>query len=837
MVASKTSFLFALYIITVPFLLIGQVVRGVIYDERGEPIPFAKVHVKNSSYGTFSNSFGKYQLALDEGSHTLVFSATGFNPLEVSISISKETTLLDPRLEPLLQETQEVVIYSRSKRDKGREIMKEVIRKRSEFQDLLKEYSTESYCFASLEKDQVDTLFKDSIIGKEKLNLLEWNARSYFKHPNRFKDVFYAYQDYSDKKSELGSTVSVGVNISGLNEGIVPKDAPPINPYLFINGIQDFHFSVFDNAIKSPNVTKSPLVSPLAFNAFMYYIFYLESSFIDKDGQYIHEVRVEPRFEFEPLFYGTLYIKREGWELQSYELGINPKSMHFFEEMLIVCDYTKEGERLVPTRREFIYAIKEGKSIINGLIRLQHSNYTFEIEESKRRFWQETQSFKEDAFDKDSSFWNTRRPIPLKPIEKQFISEQDSIINHLESDEYKRKRDSSRNEITFLGIVFGGVGRVNSFKGYELFLPGLINQVVPFGVGGYRHKLDPNYTQTFKNGKKLFLNPSIDYGFRNKDVRGGLSASYMYNTLNFSQLGFDIGDTYDFITANQNIQGTLAPANRIRNQKAEVNFRREITNGLYGQGIAHFSDRTDISDIEYPDWVGLFGVFQEPQPFDQYKILLGTVNLEYHFRQRFITRQGRKYVLGTTWPVVKFQYRKALPNILRTEANFDYVELSVHDDIDFGRWGQSEVNFLGGAFLQKQDLRIIEHRFFRPSDRYFFSNPVHSLQLLDTALNTSNSFAQLNFIHHFKGYFLNKIWGINRLKLEETIGGGLLLVPENNFAQAEFYVGLQRMFRIRKTLFKLGVYGVSQVNSIDGSSINLKFGINFYNAFRDKWDY
>ncbi len=837
MVANKIAYCFVFFLLLFPFVATAQVIRGVVYDEQGEPVPFAKVHIKNSPYGTFANSFGKYQLALDKGSHTVMFTAIGFKPLEVTVSISDEPKLLNPKLETILQETEEVVIYSRSKRDKGKEIMKEVIRKRSDFQDLLKEYSTETYCFSSLEKDQLDTLFTDSVIGKEKLNLLEWKARSYFKHPNRFKDVFYAFQDYSDKKAELGSSVSVGINISGLNDGIVPGETPPINPYLFVNGIQDFHFSVFDNSIKAPNLTKSPLVSPLAFNAFMYYIFYLESSFIDQDGQYIHEIRVEPRFEFEPLFYGTLYIKKEGWELVSYELGVNPKAMHFFEEMLIVCDYSKEGDRLVPTRREFIYAIKEGKSIINGLIRLKHSNYAFEIEESKRRFWQETQSYKEDAFDKDSSFWNTVRPVPLKPIEQQFISEQDSIVNYLESDEYKRKRDSLRNEITFLGVVFGGVGRVNSFKGYEVFLPGLINQVVPFGVGGYRHKLDPSYTHTFENGKKLFLNPSIDYGFRNNDVRGGLSASYMYNTLNFSQLGFDIGDTYDFITSNQNIQGTLAPANRVRNQKAEVNFRREIINGLYARGIVHFSDRTAISDIEYPDWVELFGVFQEPQPFERYRILLGTVDLEYHFRQRFITRHGRKYILGTPWPVMKFQYRKALPNVFRTEANFDYVELSIHDDIDLGRWGQSEVNFLGGAFLQKQDLRIIEHRFFRPSDRFFFSNPVHSLQLLDTALNTSNSFAQLNFIHHFKGYFLNKIWGINRLKLEETIGGSVLLVPENNFTQAEFYVGVQRMFRIRKTLFKLGVYGVSQVNSIDGTSINLKFGVNFYNSFRDKWDY
>jgi hypothetical protein len=427
--------------------------------------------------------------------------------------------------------------------------------------------------------------------------------------------------------------------------------------------------------------------------------------------------------------------------------------------------------------------------------------------------------------------------MSLKPIEQKFMSEQDSVVRHLKSDEFQRKKDSLRNRITFLGVIFSEIGHVNSFKGYEVSLPGLINQVVPFGVGGYRHKLDPTYRQTFKNGQEITLNPSIDYGFRNNDIRGGLSAKYMYNPLNFSRIGFEFGDIYDFITANQNIQGTLAPANRVRNQKLELNFRREIVNGLYARTILHYSDRQSITDLDYPEWVQLFGVFQEPQPFDRYKILLATLDLEYHFLQKFIIREGKKYIIGSSWPVLKFQYRKAIPNINETEANFDYVELSLHDEIDLQRLGNSEVNFIGGAFLQKQDLRIIEHRFFRPSDRFFFSNPVHSLQLLDTALNTSSSFAQLNFIHHFNGFFLNKIWGINRLKLEETIGGSALLVPESNFAQAEFYVGLERMFRIKKTIFKLGVYAVSQANSLDGTSLNFKFGVNFYNAFRDRWDY
>ena len=109
--------------------------------------------------------------------------------------------------------------------------------------------------------------------------------------------------------------------------------------------------------------------------------------------------------------------------------------------------------------------------------------------------------------------------------------------------------------------------------------------------------------------------------------------------------------------------------------------------------------------------------------------------------------------------------------------------------------------------------------------------------MLDTALNTSNSFLQANFIHHFNGFFLNKIWGINKLGLEETIGGGLLMVPESNFNQIEFYVGLERMFRIRKQLFKVGFYAVASDNNFESAAIRYKFGINFYDSFRKKWDY
>jgi hypothetical protein len=149
----------------------------------------------------------------------------------------------------------------------------------------------------------------------------------------------------------------------------------------------------------------------------------------------------------------------------------------------------------------------------------------------------------------------------------------------------------------------------------------------------------------------------------------------------------------------------------------------------------------------------------------------------------------------------------------------------------------SEFKFAAGSFLRKQDLRLIEHKYFRTSDKFFFSNPLNSQQLLDTALNTSNSYISFNAIHHFNGFFLNKVWLLNRLKLEETVGGSFLAIPDAHFVQAELYAGLERVIRIRKQRFKVGVYAVTAASSFSKADVQLKVGINFYDSFRRKWDY
>ena len=828
------TLLSALFIV-VAFYSSSQVLVGTINDETGTPIPFSKVWVKSTSYGTVANGKGEYKLELKSpGEYELRFSATTFLNTDTLLAVSEGTMYFSPILYPVVLEVGEVTVEATNKRQRGKELMKKVIAKRSDFLDATSMYSCKTYCFTSLDKRQEntsDTIPDASPLSMKTMNITEWYGQSYYKSLNRYKDVIEGYRDYSEK-----SNSSFEVSVSFGDDELGEQGSLPTNPYLLVDGLEDADINIFRNYINAPLISQRPLISPIAYNALLNYNFYLEGSFIENGAQ-IAEVRVEPIFEQEGLFYGTMFINIDTFTPVSYELGVNAGVMHYFRDMRIIAQYEMKDNRPVVKKREFIYQIKEGRNFIHGKIQVSHSDYEFDFSEEERSFWTETRRYEPTAFDTDSSYWVDLRPFQLSDGAKDFIHTQDSISAYESSEEYLLLQDSVYNSLTVWDFLFNGVGFRNTYKKQSIRFTPLIEQVIPFGVGGWRHAFGVSYRKGFENNKEIEIKPSIDYGFRNRDLKGSLGLGYRYDPMRFSRLYVEAGDVYDFVNSYESIQGTLGPANRVRNKRLTVKHQFEVFNGFYLATNMEYSQRRSIDSLAFPEWNEVFGNFQQPKPFQDYNNFMTEVEVAYYFQQRYIIKNGKKYITSNKWPRLSLLYRKGYPSILQGQSDFDYLELGVHDRIDLKGLGQSEIKMVAGSFLRKKDLRLIENRFFRTSDQWFFSNPTTSMQMLDTSLNTSNNFLQANFIHHFNGFFLNKVWLINKLGLEETIGGGVLMVPESNFNQIEFYVGLERMFRIKKQLFKVGFYAVASDNNFESAAIRYKFGINFYDSFSKKWDY
>lgn len=826
----------------------GQMVQGKVQSIEGESIPFAKVHIQNTRFGAYTDGKGTFQLRTGTfDTLVLEISASGYQKLIDTLDATALDRPLLFTLLPQMLEIEEVKVVAKNKRTLGKEVMQQVIERRNGFLESASQYACLTYCFASLDQQEEidvdsilintppDSLVKMDLSPLKTLNVLEWQARTYYQAKDRYKSVFEAYNDFEDTSmDEFRAEITVGFNSDQLGK---PNGSLERNPYIFVNSLEEADFNIFQNFIDAPEMCLRPIVSPIGYNAMLYYAYYLERSFFE-DGEKIYEIRIAPKLSTEALVSGVMYIKDGSYEPVSYDLEINPLAMPYFKEMKLTCQYENISGHLVAGKRTFLYLVKEGQDLINGKITVYHSDYTFEYDDESNQFWEEKIRFNPEATNRDSAYWSTVRQVDLTERERAFIHEQDSILAYKRSEAYLKKRDSTFNNFRVGSLFFSGFGHRNTFKKETIYVNGLISGVNVFGVGGYRHSLSGRYDKGFENGKQFGIRPFIDYGFRLKDVKGSLRVLYTYNSLKFSKIEVEAGDVYENINNYESIQGQFSPANQVRNQKFEVYHQTELTNGLYFGTRMLYSKRKDIGGVEYPEWANfLFGSYSEPTPFPDYNVFFTEIEFAYRFRQEYIIKGNKKIVTSAKWPLASVLLKSGFPNVLNSEANFSFLRLKIEDEIQLNSMGTGNVQVEFGQYLMKKDIRLIEHKYFRTSDVFFFSDPTRSLQLLDTSLNTNQNYLQVNFIHHFESFFLNKVPLINRLKLEETAGGSLLIIPEAQFRQAELYAGIERPFRIRKTLFKIGVYAVAADNNFNKAAIQYKIGINFYDDFNRKWSY
>jgi hypothetical protein len=839
-------------------LLFGQYITGQLVDEQGNPMPFANVYVKESTYGVSTDGNGKFFLELNAGSHLIAFSFVGYETVEEQIDMGQEPIKLIVMLKTSATLLNDVEIVADT-RDRAKQIMKQVRNKRGFYLGQVDNYECKTYLKTSLEKELVkpkksDSLqfISDSTTGgdgqsakkddlksyfkKEKLNLIESVSQTYFERPANYKEKIEAYHDYAEQKGEGENDVSVSFDFE--EQSIAPSTFVEVNAYLLYQDISSVELNFYKNYINYPAVCNKPLLSPIASGSALSYIYDFAGAFYEDDKK-IYRIEFKPVFNAEALFSGTLFIEESTWALKTIDVKINPTAMMMCKEFRIIQNYNEvDSATYLPTRREITYSIKDGRYEILGNTRVNHSDYKVNQEFGSRFFTNEVKQYEVDAFDKDSTYWINERPITLKDTELEFIHESDSISRYYVSDEYYAKIDSSFNKINGWSVL-NGVGHRNRLQGTEWFINGLVEQINPFGIGGYRHKLPAHFNKNFDSGFGIESKGFADYGFTNQDLKGELELGFTYLPKKFMKTAVRVGDTYEMINNYASLEQTFSRSNYIRSRSYGITQRLEVFNGLYAEIAFDFCDQNPIDDLQLAKWSEVvFGDQNTPEGFNRYVKSEIKLELLYRVNQKYLFKKGKKQIIGSDYPEITFTYRKGIPSLLGSEVDFDYIELGASDKLNIGRYGQSRWQIKGGTYLsEKITLRLLEYKYFRGSDRYFFSDPVSSFQLLGPTKSTPNEYLSVNYVHHFQGTLMNKIPLVNKLKIEIAAGTGALMIPDEEFAHVEIFAGIERVFRIKEQLFRIGAYAVGADNTVDAADITYKFGVSFFNPFTKSWDY
>lgn len=803
----------------------AQSIQGFVLDEDANPLPYVKVWVKNyTNVGAITDEFGHYKIALESfNTYEVVYSLIGFKQQEHFIVVSGyEPTENVVYLMEDVSEFENVDIVEKS-RNVGYDIVKNVMARKKELAFPIDSYTCEIYVkgretfdFKTKEKEDVEeskeTLMDDSFENETKkdkvepLNLVETYLSVNFMAPNKLKEIKTA-------QSKVGYAQQVYL-----------KESPVLI---------DASFNFYENLIYKNRLHETPIVSPLHFSAILSYKYKL-AEIITQGMDTIYKVQIKPRSFGTSTLDGYLYIKKGEWVLTKVDLSMNKGNLKAYDNFRIVQDYKLIDGVWMVTKQTFEYDTKFGKETIRGSTEVIYSNYNLKPGLTEDDFDNEISLTIDDAYDKDSTYWNTIRPLQLNKDEQRKKFLQDSLKVAHSKKEYLDSVDAAYNKVTLYKFFIEGMGRRNREKKQQWYFPSLISLIQPINIAGPRIAPYIGYYKRFENEQRIFANLSPSIGILNGDIRGSARLSYSYNPKRLAYISANVSHNVSIIDYNVPYLGYINPANYYFSDNIGANHSFEILNGLYLYTAANLEHRSSISNLKFYNWQGDFFQTGPPIDFDPYNIFKTNIALSYTPAQKYMTEPHRKVILGSKFPTFTFRHEKGWNNILKSSVDFDKVSFSIDQKFNVRTLGTSQYKIEIGKFLNQDSVYFIDQQFFRARDvgftSLFMSDPNNSFQNLAESYGTRDIYARLHYTHQFNGAIINLIPFMKKTRLRSVAGGGMLFVPEyNNMYYQEVFFGIQRQIKFLKERYKIGAFAIFSRSNYQAPGLQFKILFEYVN--------
>ncbi len=810
----------------------GQNVSGVIINQEDEPIPFANVFIKEIQSGCSADMEGNYFINLNApGEYEFVYSAIGYESKTLTIILGEKDLAQDVVMNSSSVELDEIVVRA-SKRDPAYAIIQKASENRKKFKAQVQSSRSNVYVKATenidkKEKQKRKKKSEEDLLAEKKpidpfeeaekkknallagLNMLEMQITLNYQYPDNYKEERTAYQAYG--------------NIEGL----------------FIPNFTELDFNFYDNLVKLNGIAEIPLISPISRTAILSYKFKLIESKAE-GSEFVHKIKVTPRKSGNATFKGFIYINDGIWNINRLELDVAKGGLKFYDQFKINQTYQQiEDSIWIPLKQEFQYETKEGKrKSFKGNTLFTFSEFKNNYEFPKKFFGNEVAVTKEEAYDRDSTYWQASRPEELTIRERKMIALRDSIKTLHESDAYQDSIQAAFNKISFWEVIWDGVGFRNNAKKQSVYIGSLAAMIDFEVVGGFRLGPYLSYFRRLENGKMFNITSNTHIGVRNKDFQGEINGWVRYNPMRLGDIEYSFGRQFQTINEFDAFLNQLKASNYILHDHASFGHRIELFNGFYLETDFEYSDRKSVENYDFSSFLNDFIESDELLSFENYQAFITDFNIAYTPGQKYMTEPKRKVILSSPYPTFTLRHQKGWKNVLSSDIDFDYVSLAIDHDVVVGVMGNSKYRLATGKFLNTKDLRFIDFKRFRQSDPYWYSHPLYSFQLLDTALTTQNLFFEAHHIHHFNGALINNVPLVKKLKVRVVAGAGFLWVQENNFRHGEIFAGLERTFKLgARRRLRLGVYGVAAESNYSKPQTDIKFSIDLIDTWKKNWSY
>lgn len=801
-------------------------VRGYVYDNHNLPLQGVEIRVRNTGLGTLSNENGQYQISLEAGLNRLIFSYIGFETqaidLVVNSNIVKNIWLVPD--ETLLN----AVEITRKKRDISYEVIEQVINRKDSVLNLFQTHRCEVY-LRSVEE----------VVNREnKKDDLPEEAE--FEHFENGKSPLTSENDSSDKTPNMNLYEAQLIRHFSKPD-LIKENRLAVKRYgdqgsLFYTSTTEGDFNLYANLMYVRTLGQNALVSPLSNTAFISYKFRISDIYFEENGQKVYKIKVIPRKLGNALFKGELEVYENIWLLKSAHLEVPKTALILYDEFAFNILYAHPDSIHIPVRQEFTWSIKNSKQQIQGKGRAVYQHHKFDSTYHKKFFNSELRVTEREAYLKDTSFWNVIRPEPLTEQEQLFVRYNDSMKMVRSSMVYLDSIYSVYNQITPLKLLWTGQGIVNRARKENIEFSPLVSLIDPVAIGGWRLRYFLSYFKRYENRKTLYIAPFVNYGFKNADLKGSLYVSYLYDPVRISSLSVSGGRYFDFVNPFAPISNILRRDNFFEKNYLNVYHQTELVNGLYLGLSVDMEARQNLSDFEFATIGDSLYPNNRPVHFDDHNVFKTRLAFSYTPKQLYLKEPFEKIVLGSKFPTFSFQISQAW-NVFNSPIKFTFADFNIYQQFNVGIIGVSEYRFTMGRFLDTSSMQIMDYRYQRGGDPYFFTPAMYTYQLLDTTFPTFNLFFEGHYVHQFNGFIMNRIPLLKKTNIKTMAGGGFLIAPERQLEYVELFMGLNRIFKVGKERLRLGFYYTLAQSNQFGFRSQYKVSFEFYNRTKNTWSF
>lgn len=720
------------------------IITGTVYDSlTNEPMPFVNIILPGTKAGAVSDIEGKFTIVTTVHADSIRAQYIGYKPTtlpirngvkqNINIPLSKNTVALG-----------EIIVYAGE--NPAHILLRKVWAKKPDNnKEKLDCYQYEAYNKLEFDLNNISEDFQKRKVMKpvsfifDRIDSTNPTEKPHL--PMFFSESisdFYYRKDPKTKKE-----IIKGSKVSGVEDASISQ----------FTGEMYQDVNIYDNNII---LFGKHFVSPISTNGLLFYKYFLVDS-MNVDGHWCYQVQFKPKRKQELLFVGNMWIADSSYAVKRLEMTITEDAnLNYVTAFYVIQDYDNVSGEWMLSKEKVVadFALTKRQMGLYGRKTTSYRNV--KVNQCKDdEFYTRTENLivEEGAEKRDSVFWAQARHDTLSRTEQGIYDMVDSVQN---LPVYR----------TWENIM------ITAYSGYKIIGPfefgPWYKTVSGNQIEGVRFRLGGRTSNAFS--KWVEFSGYAAYGTKDEEFKYNFGFKSFITKKPRQLVGVNYKNDYEILGqsnnafTSDNLLASIFRRNPLNNmtrvEQYEVWYERDWFTGFNMRLSLVNRNMYALNDTAYYHLM--------PSGAPEYHSSIQTSEVRANFRfawdEKYIEGVFSRVSMGTRYPVVQVQYVAGLKGVFNSDYTYHRVSINVDDRIRINPIGYTNYILEAGKIFGTVPYPLM---ILHPGNETYVYDWA-SFNMMNYYEFASDQYAMATLIHHFDGFFLNKIPLMRKLKWREV---------------------------------------------------------------------